>query len=168
VLTSARGHPEREVFAREIVERLQRLGIAQSLLLDSTGLGTPTLDTLVRRLTEPFCGNAASLDIQPLPDVTLDEAQVRTLALVLGEFSTNSNKYGALGNGGAIAIRGAIADGVLNLKWVETSDLPVAAHERDGSAGLSLIRRTLAAHGGSLAIAWQANGLEIDMAMPGF
>ena len=89
----------------------------------------------------------------PMP--RLDETQVRALALVLGEFSTNSNKYGALGNGGNIAIRGSITDGVLTLQWSETTDVPVAAHERDGSAGLELIRRTLAAHNGSLDIAWR-------------
>ena len=40
VLTTARGNPEREAFAREIVERLERLGIAQSLLLDGDTIGT--------------------------------------------------------------------------------------------------------------------------------
>jgi len=168
VMATARGSPEREAFANEVVERLHRLGIAQSLLLDADALGTPTLDTLVRRLTEPFCGNAAALDISPLPDVTLDEAKVRTLALVLGEFSTNSNKYGALGHGGAIAIRGTINGGVLTLHWSETTTRPIDANQRDGSSGLSLIRRALAAHSGSLDIGWRGDGLEITVVMPGF
>jgi PAS domain S-box-containing protein len=168
VMATARGLPEREAFAHEIVERLQRLGIAQSLLLDADALGTPTLDTLVRRLTEPFCGNAAALDISALPDVTLDEAKVRTLALVLGEFSTNSNKYGALGHGGTIAIRGTINGGVLTLHWSETTARPIDATQRDGSTGLTLIRRTLAAHSGSLDIGWRSDGLEITVVMPGF
>ena len=168
VMATARGIPEREIFAREIVERLQRLGIAQSLLLDSSALGTPTLDILVRRLTEPFCSDCATLEIEPLPGVPLVEGQVRTLALVLGEFSTNSNKYGALGHGGRIAIRGEIVAGVLTLHWSETTALPVAANAREGSAGLTLIRRTLAAHGGSLDIGWRSDGLEITVVMPGF
>lgn len=168
VMATAKGSVEREQFAREIVDRLQRLGIAQSMLLDSDALGTPTLGLLVRRLTEPFCGNPEMLDIAPLPDVTLDEPQVRTLALVLGEFSTNSNKYGALGHGGTIAIRGEIVAGVLNLHWSETTSLPIRGHAREGSAGLTLIRRTLAAHGGSLDIAWRSDGLEISVLMPGF
>lgn len=168
VMATARGAPEREGFAREIVERLQRLGVAQSLLLDADALGTPTLDILVRRLTEPFCSNAASLDIIGLPNVTLGETQVRTLALVLGEFSTNSNKYGALGHGGRIAIRGTIDDGTLNLHWSENTDLPVAAHQREGSAGLTLIRRTLGVQGGTVEIDWYPNGLDIGVTMPGF
>ncbi len=168
VTATARGVPEREVFAREIVERLSRLGIAQSLLLDGDAIGSATLDALVRRLTEPFCGDGAALVIAPLPEVELDEQKVRTLALVLGEFSTNSNKYGALGHGGQIAIDGVIEGGLLQLGWRETSDMPVEADQRDGSSGLTLIRRMLAAHGGSLDIAWRADGLDIKVTLPGF
>lgn len=168
VTATARGTPEREVFAREIVERLQRLGVAQSLLLDGDAIGTATLDELVRRLTEPFCGDGAALDLAPLPAVELDERQVRTLALVLGEFSTNSNKYGALGHGGRIAIGGAIDGDVLTLTWLETTDRPVDATQRAGSTGLTLIRRILAAHGGALDIAWRGDGLDIKVTLPGF
>ena len=168
VIATARGSPEREVFAREIVERLQRLGIAQSLLLDGDASGSAHLDALTRRLTEPFCGDSAALEISPLPDVMLDETQVRTLALMFGEFSTNSNKYGALGHGGKIEIDGAMADGVLRLDWRETTDRPVDAVPRDGSSGLTLIRRMLGAHGGTLDIDWRGDGLDIRVAMPGF
>lgn len=168
VLATARGVPEREEFAREIVERLQRLGIAQSLLLDGAALGTPTLDMLVRRLTEPFCGDGTALEIAPLPDVELDEVRIRTLALVLGEFSTNSNKYGALGHGGHIAIDGVIDDGTLALNWHEDTDRKIDSTTREGSSGLTLIRRTLAAHGGSLDIAWRDDGLDIAVLLPGF
>jgi len=168
ITATARGTPEREDFAREIVERLHRLGIAQSLLLDGDNVGSATLDELVRRLTEPFCGDGAALDIAPLPDTMLDERQVRTLALVLGEFSTNSNKYGALGHGGHIAIEGSMDGAVLTLNWRETTDRPVDSSQRDGSTGLTLIRRMLAAHHGTLDIDWRADGLDIRVTMPGF
>ena len=168
ITATARGTPEREEFAREIVERLQRLGIAQSLLLDGDRIGTATLDELTRRLTEPFCGDGVALDIALLPEAELDERQVRTLALVLGEFSTNSNKYGALGHGGQIAIDGAINDGVLKLNWRETTDRPVDTDQRDGSSGLTLIRRMLAAHGGALDIDWRPDGLDVRVTLPGF
>ncbi|MEO6360640.1 MAG: PAS domain-containing protein [Sphingomicrobium sp.] len=168
VLATARGVPDREEFAREIVDRLQRLGIAQSLLLDGAALRTATLDTLVRRLTEPFCGDGTALTIAPLPDVALEEVHIRTLALVLGEFSTNSNKYGALGHGGHISIDGAIEAGTLALNWHEQTDRPIASTAREGSSGLTLIRRTLAAHGGSLDIVWRDNGLDIAVLLPGF
>ncbi len=168
VMAAARGDPQRLTFAVEVVERLQRLGIAQSLLLDGDALGTATLDTLVRRLTEPFCGDDSTLAISSLPEVDLDEARIRTLALTLGEFSTNSNKYGALGNGGLIAIDGAVIDGVLRLQWKETLRRPAGRHERPGSSGLKLIRRTLAAHGGDLDLQWRDDGLDITITLPGF
>ena len=166
VLATARGVPEREVFAAEIVERLHRLGIAQSLLLDGDALGTATLDTLVRRLTEPFCGDATSLAIAPLPDIALDETHVRTLALILGEFSTNSNKYGALGHGGRIEIDGTHERDTLQLNWRETTATPIDPEAREGGSGLTLIRRTLAAHGGSLEIQWRGDGLDIAVRLP--
>ena len=168
VMATARGNVAHEEFAREIVERLQRLGIAQSLLLDGDAIGTASLDTLARRLTEPFCGDSATLEISELPDATLDETQVRTLALMFGEFSTNSNKYGALGHGGRIAIDGSMDDDVLTLNWRETTERPVDTEQRDGSSGLTLIRRMLGAHGGTLDIDWRRDGLDIRVAMPGF
>ena len=168
VIATARGNVAHEEFAREIVERLQRLGIAQSLLLDGDAIGTASLDTLARRLTEPFCGDSATLEISELPDATLDETQVRTLALMFGEFSTNSNKYGALGHGGRIAIDGSMDDDVLTLNWRETTERPVDTEQRDGSSGLTLIRRMLGAHGGTLDIDWRRDGLDIRVAMPGF
>jgi two-component sensor histidine kinase len=103
-----------------------------------------------------------------LPDIALDETRVRSLALALGEFSTNSNKYGALGHGGRIAIEGELASNVLHLRWRETSNRPVDTKERDGSSGLTLIRRTLAAHGGTLTIEWRPDGPDIAIALPGF
>ena len=168
VMMSARGQDEHRDFARGIAQRLEQLGIAQALLLDASALGTPTLDLLVERLTGPFCSDPAMLDIAPLPDITLSEDQVRTLALVLGEFSTNSNKYGALGHGGKIVVTGAIAEGLLTLAWTEQSDRPVAATAREGSSGLTLIRRALAAQRGTLDVAFRPDGLDLTVRMPGF
>ncbi|MCY7397501.1 MAG: PAS domain-containing protein [Sphingomonas bacterium] len=168
VMMSARGREEHREFASEIGRRLEQLGIAQALLLDAHALGTPTLDLLVRRLTEPFCGDATTLEIAPLPAVKLSEDQIRTLALVLGEFSTNSNKYGALGHGGKIVVTGAITDATLNLSWVEQSDRPVAAHARDGGSGLTLIRRALAAQRGTLDVAFRPDGVDLKVELPGF
>ena len=168
VTTSARGREEHREFAREISRRLEQLGIAQTLLLDAHEIGMPTLDALVRRLTEPFCGDATTLEIGALPDVALAEDQIRTLALVLGEFSTNSNKYGALGHGGKIVVTGAIEGSMLTLTWSEQSNRPVTAEARDGSSGLTLIRRALAAQRGTLEVAFRPDGLDLVVQLPGF
>jgi PAS domain S-box-containing protein len=168
VMMSARGRTEHRQFALDITQRLEQLGIAQALLLDASALGTPTLDRLVQQLTAPFCSDPAMLDIGALPDVTLTEDQVRTLALVLGEFSTNSNKYGALGHGGRIVVSGALDGDLLTLRWSETSDRPVDTTPRDGGSGLSLIRRALAAQQGSLDAAFRPDGVDLTVQLPGF
>ena len=167
VMTSARGREEHREFAHEVAARLEQLGIAQALLLDASVLGTPTLGLLVERLTSPFCSDPDMLDIAPLPSVELSEDNVRTLALVLGEFSTNSNKYGALGHGGKISINGRVDDGVLTLCWSERSDRLVAATPRDGSSGLTLIRRALTAQRGTLDVTFRDDGLDLTVALPG-
>lgn len=168
VMMSARGRDEHRDFATSVTRRFEQLGIAQALLLDASVLGTPKLSLLVERLTAPFCSDADMLDVAALPDVDLSEEQVRTLALVLGEFSTNSNKYGALGHGGRIRISGRLAAGVLTLHWHERSDHPVSAAPRDGGSGLSLIRRALAAQRGSLETEFRADGVDLKVELPGF
>ena len=60
--------------------------------------------------------------------------QVRTLALVLGEFSTNSNKYGALGHGGQIAIDGAIDEGIAAAQLARDHRSAGRCEQRDGSS----------------------------------
>ena len=168
VMMSARGRDEHREFARGITQRLEQLGIAQALLLDADALGTPTLDLLVRRLTGPFCSDPAMLDIPPLPDVTLSEDQVRTLALVLGEFSTNSNKYGALGHGGKIRIGAEVEANRLTLRWSERSDRRPDSTPRDGSSGLALIRRALTVQRGTLDVSFRPDGLDLTVDLPGF
>jgi PAS domain S-box-containing protein len=166
---AARGSPEREVFAGELQARLARLGIAQSLLLDADKFGTADLTNVVARLTEPFCPDNCVLTIADLPDIVLPEDDVRTLALVLGELSTNSNKYGAQGHGGSIVIDGTLADGSLLLRWGE--ELGDTAHQvgepTTGSGnGHRLVQRALASRGGDLAIDWRPTGLDARIRLP--
>lgn len=166
VSSSARGDEARESFAAEILDKLERLGIAQAVLLDAERLGPVTLDQLVHHLTGPFDTDACALTIGELPGTPLDEDQVRALALTFGELSTNSNKYGAMGSGGSIAIEGArVADGT-KLRWSETSARPVESRQRDGGKGLALIRRALGAHGGSIDVSWRADGLDVTILLP--
>lgn len=168
ILATARGSPERETFAREVVDRLHRLGIAQMLLMEGETLDGAELGQLIQRLVEPFGSDRCPIDIDNLPEVTANEQQARALALVFGELSTNSSKYGAMGHGGRVAVRGRVVGGVLALSWSETAELPVESHQRDGGAGFALIRRTLASQNGSFDIAWRKDGLEVTCQLPGF
>lgn len=163
LMAAAKDRPERKEFADEMLDRLQRLGIAQALLLDPASMGETRLDVLVRRLTEPFCSGVCELHIGRLPDAILDEQQARTLALVIGELCTNSNKYGALGNGGSIAIDGDSSHGQITLAWRERTKSPIKATDRAGSSGYTLMRRALAALGGTIAVDWNERGLDVTL-----
>lgn len=163
---TAKGSPEREAFAHELQDRLSRLGVAQSLLLEPGHAGSTSLDLLVRRLTEPFCGPECQLTVSAMPTVPLGEDDVRTLALVIGEMSTNSNKYGAQGHGGAIDLTGAIVGGELRLDWTEHLSATPGVPTTGGGNGHRLVKRALAARGGDMDIAWQDDRLTASIRLP--
>lgn len=164
VQATAKGSAEREAFAREIAGRLERLGTAQALLLQSQH--SASLPELVARLTKPFC-DGCDLSIGELPQVQLGEEDVRALALVIGELSTNSHKYGALGAGGSVTITGGIRDGRLELTWEERcADAPGACAPHGGGSGHRLVQRALAARGGSFDVHWVEGGLDVRVALP--
>lgn len=166
IMAAAKGSSDREAFAQEILERLHQLGIAQSILLDPARLSDPSLRTLVTQLTEPFAAGACKLEIARLPDVTLNERQTRALALAIGELSTNSNKYGALGDGGSVTIEGSLDEGRVVLRWFERSTRPVALIAREGGSGLRLINRAVAAEGGTFDVEWHDEGHDTVLTFP--
>lgn len=166
IMAAAKGSSDREAFAQEILERLHQLGIAQSILLDPSRLSDPSLSTLVTQLTRPFAAGACEIEIAPLPHVTLNERQARALALAVGELSTNSNKYGALGGGGSVAIDALIEEGRVVLRWSERSTNPISASAREGGSGLRLINRAVAAEGGTFDVQWQDDGHHTVLTFP--
>lgn len=169
ITASARGSAEREEFAAELLNRLERLGIAQSLLLDGGDLGAVALRALLQQLTAPFSSDDCALDFNNVPDIVVGETAVRLLALVIGEFSTNSSKYGALRSGGRIVIDSSIAGGQLHLLWSERihpGARPTAAAGTGHGNGHRLIERSLRAQGGALRIDWLDGGMDAKLSLP--
>jgi len=165
VCATARGNPPLEDFASEIMQRLQRLGDAQAMLLNPAADGAPSLADLVSRLTEPFRSPGCNLSIGKLPDVTLNDQEARTLALVMGELCTNSNKYGALGRGGSILMEAAMSGSMLTIHWREQASSADSEDRRTGGTGHKLIQRALAACGGSMDIEWRDRGLDVTISL---
>ena len=166
ITASAKGDPAREAFAADLLSRLDRLGAAQRLLLEPGNEASVQLSALLGRLLEPFCTSTCQLRFGKLPDLTLGEDEVRTLALIIGELSTNSNKYGALGHGGTISVRASVNDGALRILWSEQSDGPPPDPSRLSGSGTRLIARTLTARGGSMEQRWRAHGLDVVVTLP--
>lgn len=164
---AARGSPDRQAFAGEVLERLHQLSLAQSLLLDPAALGSVDLLTLFQRLTEPFCNNGCAFRIGNLPDVRLGEEDTRALALVLGELGTNSSKYGAIGRGGTVDLGGQLADGKVAIHWRERCSDPLPQPgESGGGNGFRLINRALGARGGNFDVRWNPAGPDISITLP--
>ena len=154
----ARGNPEREAFVRDMVGRLNALGMAQTL---KTGDGEScALATLVPALVEGYATPDCPIRVGALPEVALDQAQADAIALLLGELAVNSTKHGALSANGRVTLDARIDDGQLVLAWSERSDRPVTARAREGGQGFRLINRVLASRGGDFAIAWRDDGVD--------
>jgi PAS domain S-box-containing protein len=159
----ARGDEERERFAQEVAERFTRLGKAQTLMLATEG-GSVQLAALVSELTQPFDNNIACITIDTLPEAEIGARKLQPLALLIGELCTNSVHHGALGNGGTIAISGALEEERLILRWCERSDRAMV--DAGDTTGFDLLGRLLRAQKGALDLKHRANGLDAAISVP--
>jgi PAS domain S-box-containing protein len=156
----ARGKPDQQEFAREMVDRLTSLGIAQTMR--AMGAESCLLDQLVPALVLPYATPDCAVHIGDLPAASLSQSQVDALALVLGELAVNSTKHGALTARGTVSVTGDVSDGQIVLTWSETSDRKVERRARDGGQGLTLMSRVLARTGG-LDFDWADHGLTVTI-----
>lgn len=157
----ARGTPDREAFAQEMLNRLVALSTAQALF--STQAAPCEIATLIPALVGPFAGHGCEIDVAPLPNTFVSQGQADAIALVLGELAVNSAKHGALAVGGALHLSAAEAPASLKVIWQERSEQPVRAHDRPEGQGLKLIERIVRARRGNLAIAWHDAGLTVTL-----
>jgi len=160
----SRGKPEQQDFAREMINRLTGLGIAQTMKAE--GGSACVLSELVPALLGPYSTPDCQITVEAMADVRLDQAQVDTLALVLGELAVNSTKHGALSSRGAVHVRGAVVANRIELAWSERSDRPVDGQTREGGQGLSLMARVLASRSGGIGLAWSEQGLDANIYLP--
>lgn len=155
----SRGRPEQQAFAREMIDRLNGLGIAQTMKADDKPC---LLADLVPALLEPYATPDCEIEIDVMPNLCLGQAQVDTLALVLGELAVNSTKHGALSARGTVRVDATLADDRIELSWSERSDRTVANQTRDGGQGLRLMERVLAARSGGITHSWSDKGLDVS------
>jgi len=160
----SRGRPEQQVFAHEMIDRLNGLGIAQTMKAEGTN--TCLLNDLVPALLEPYGTPDCEMQIGEIPNIRLDQAQVDTLALVLGELAVNSTKHGALSAQGTARVSGALVDDRIEVTWSERSDRKVTNQTREGGQGLRLMERVLAAHSGGITLCWFERGLDVTFYFP--
>ena len=101
------------------------------------------------------------------PNVLLTPACFTVLALVIHEMLTNAAKYGALSDGGIVAIDWRVdADGSLLIDWTESGGPPVVAPTRRGF-GSTVIERSIPYDlGGHAEITYRLGGIEAHFCIP--
>lgn len=163
---SARKHPEYQGFAEDLVARFSSLAVAQGKLVD-TAADFP-LRELVADLVDAAGVTDETIDVKGLPDCRVDESQMRVIAVVIGELTTNSLKYGALRSGGAVQCEGRIEDGWLHLSWVEALENADSFDAEDASStstGLTVINRIVMSAGGQVNREMTASQLRLDFCL---
>lgn len=163
LLTSfARGDSEKEVFAREMITRLNALAAAQSM---KVGASEYELRALVAALVLPYETPSTPIVLDSLPPCPLKQAEVDVLSMVMGELCVNSIKHGALGGGGGINVTATSDSKAVELVWAERSESPVKSHSRQGGQGIKIMQRVLAARQGTIEHQWVANGVDVRIAL---
>lgn len=101
------------------------------------------------------------------PDVALSPLAYSTLALVIHELVTNSAKYGALSDGGAVTVEWDFApDGSLAIDWRESGGPEVRPPTRRGF-GATVIERAMPHDlGGSAEVRYLPSGVEAQLTIP--
>jgi PAS domain S-box-containing protein len=152
--------------------RLATLSEAHNLLTREHW-GAVSMTQIIGDAVAPHGGDAGRFTLEG-PDLTIVPKTAISLALAVHELATNAVKHGALSTGGGhVSIRwnrvsGGAAPARLSLVWEERGGPAVAMPTRRGF-GTRMIERGLAAElGGTVAIAFQPEGLvcTVDAPLP--
>jgi two-component system CheB/CheR fusion protein len=138
---------ERQTF----VGRVQALAKAQALMTGKSWHHAPLHDIVARAMEAFGNGDAARVEIQGPPHVSLDAASASRLAMALHELATNAVKHGALSNErGRVRITWQVPNRELasrvRLQWQESGGPEVAEPTREGF-GSRLLKQLLGSDG---------------------
>lgn len=164
---SARTSPEHQSFAEALVNRFSSLAVAQAKLVD-VAPDFP-LRELISDLVSAAGVSAETFDVSLVPDCRIDESGMRIIAVVIGELTTNSLKYGALRAGDAVHCQGELKDGWLRLIWTEAVDgIDIEDTEQASSThtGLLVMRRLVLSAGGTMERTTDNGRLVVTFSMP--
>jgi two-component sensor histidine kinase len=154
-----------EEFQRGLLDRLQALARAQSLLLEKHGQPVP-LAPLVDKILSPYNIEARLDGIPTTPDVKVHPSHAVTLALLLNELATNATKYGSLSvPEGRLRLTWLRCPRGVTLTWKELQGPPVTPPQRTGF-GSKLFKAGFAQSGGSLDLNYEPDGLRCQMRLP--
>lgn len=153
---TARSHPETKDFLPAFSQRLMRLSASQDLLSVRDYEPVP-LERAVNTLIA-ISGRNEQVSVSSIPDIRIAATALTTLALILGELTTNSLKYGALSSDkGTVEVRCTETNGILTFTWREDAkDIIVPGEEGNGH---HLMARMSANSGIPFSKEWHETGL---------
>lgn len=121
---TARAHEKTSDFMPVFSQRLMKLSLSQDLLSVQNYNPVP-LEEAVQTITG-IPGKTEQFKIKEMPDVAIGSNSLTTLALILGELTTNSLKYGALSEDhGHIELKCSEENGILTFYWREDAREPI-------------------------------------------
>lgn len=164
-----------EAFSEALTARLMALSQSHDVLTRNDWTGAKVGEIVTEQLSPyraPATKGGVAKERYRLtgPDVLLGPNRAVTLGMALGELATNSAKYGALSDGGAVAVDWTRQDGEdgpqLHLIWRERGGPPVKAPTRKGF-GMRLIARSVRAGlGGVATVEFEPDGVICQIRFP--
>tara|TARA_B100000929_G_scaffold247351_1_gene206051 strand:+ start:2223 stop:3185 length:963 start_codon:yes stop_codon:yes gene_type:complete len=153
---TARSHRETADFLPAFSQRLMRLSASQDLLSIRDYEPVP-LERAVNTMIA-ISGRNDQVEVGSMPDVKIAATALTTLALILGELTTNSLKYGALSSDmGCVSVECSESNGILTFTWREDAkDLIEPGEEGNGH---HLMARMSANSGIAFEKEWHGTGL---------
>lgn len=142
VMQSARNDPAAQAFAEAVCARLADVALSQTRLLEA-GEKTWPLAELIRTLVAAHGEGAMKIRYAGNADAIVDGPQAMLIALIVGELTNNSLKYGALRRGKGVLLSWALDEGSLVLHWREPLSERQAGslQPRDAGSGYSMMQR---------------------------
>ena len=142
VMQSARGDMLAQRFAEKVASRLADVALSQTRLLDA-GEKHWAMPELIGTLVAAHGEGALGIRYAGHADASIDGHQAMLVALVVGELTNNSLKYGALRRNRPVSLSWTGDGAALVLQWREP--LPHASADSfapgNGGSGYSLMKR---------------------------
>ncbi|WP_264210652.1 PAS domain-containing protein [Leisingera thetidis] len=145
---------------RILTGRLEALGKAHIDTIVQPERSAPGVRALAQRLLAVYAPMGERQFALSGPELDLPEHLISPLTLVLHELATNAVKYGAFScAGGTVGLSWSAEGASLQVRWQEAGGPEVSLPRRQN--GSAIIRKLVAASGGSLEFDWQATGLVV-------
>ncbi|WP_084462575.1 PAS domain S-box protein [Oceanibaculum pacificum] len=168
VMLSSRVAQSPVELARDVQGRLQALANAHALTLPYSEQdriephGVSSFHELLRRILLPYGQSGPSFPFSiEGDDISISEAHLSTLALVLHELATNAAKYGALSvEGGHISILCTSDESRFHVSWEEKGGPPITKAPKSTGFGTYLAEMAIKGQlRGEVAREWRVEGL---------